>query len=123
MKKLLLSAFSILGLMACHSTGVIPLEGSVPNLDSKKVEAAISRGATERGWVAKSMGAGTMELTLQQRQHRLVVDVKYTATNYSINYKDSSNMNYDASSNTIHPKYNKWVNTLRHSIDRNLAIK
>jgi hypothetical protein len=122
MWKLVLPAILLLS-VGCHTAAIAPVEGSVPEkMDLKKVESAISKGASERGWIAKTLSPGTIELSLQNRSHRVVVDVKFTPSNYTITYKDSSNMNYDASSNTIHPKYGKWITNLRQSIDKNLAF-
>jgi hypothetical protein len=47
------------------------------------------------------------------------VDIAYTTTSYSINYKDSRGLDYDGSS--IHSNYNGWVQRLDRAIARQLA--
>lgn len=123
MRKSFYVAVVFLFLAACVSSPIMPVDGSVPpNTDVKKVESAISKGAMEKGWVPKTLGGNIMELTLMAREHRVVVDVKYSATNYIISYKDSTNMHYDPARNSIHPKYGKWLANLKQSIERNLMM-
>ena len=47
------------------------------------------------------------------------VDIAYTTTTYSINYKDSRGLDYDGSN--IHSNYNGWVQKLDRAIARQLA--
>jgi predicted fused transcriptional regulator/phosphomethylpyrimidine kinase len=114
----LIILFAVAG---CSSVQVRPITSSVPlNMDLQKVESAITRGANDRDWVAKKMGANLMELSLDTRGHHLVVNIKYDTASYSIVYKDSTYMKYDPSRNTIHGKYQKWVSNLRQAIDKYL---
>ena len=47
-----------------------------------------------------------------------MVDVRYTAKDYSITYKDSSNMQYQ--DGQIHRNYNGWIENLDRDIRGNL---
>jgi hypothetical protein len=47
------------------------------------------------------------------------VDIAYTTTTYSINYKDSRGLDYDGSN--IHSNYNGWVQKLDRAIAGQLA--
>ena len=48
-----------------------------------------------------------------------VVDVKYDTKNYSITYKDSSNLDYTGDS--IHKNYNGWIQNLNRGINAQLS--
>jgi hypothetical protein len=50
-----------------------------------------------------------------------VVDITYTLDDYSINYRDSTNLKYNPGDNSIHSSYNKWVGNLRKAIDTQLV--
>ena len=63
-----------------------------------------------------SPGLVTGRLAL--RGHVAVVDVRYTVKDYSITYKDSSNMNYQ--DGQIHRNYNGWIENLNRDIRANL---
>lgn len=118
MKNIFLAIFT-LAMVACNAAPIRPVSSPIPtNVDTKKIQSAITQGAADRGWVAKQMGADTMELSLLTRGHQVTVDVKFDKTAYNITYKNSSNMDYNAEKQTIHKKYGKWINALKHSIDK-----
>ena len=122
MKKVLLAATLVFAAAACATRPIAPITGNVPVERSlKQVEAAIARAAVARTWQVKNTGAGSVELTLVNRKHTVIVDVKYTKETYTIAYKNSVNMKYNAANNTIHPKYTNWVNNLRLAIDQELV--
>ena len=65
-------------------------------------------------WSAQEEADGSLTLsTLVRNKHHVKVRVPYTATEFSIYYKDSLNLNFAAPGNDgpgfIHPNYNKWV--------------
>lgn len=91
-------------------------------LSMKKVEKAIAKGAMRKGWMTKRIATGKLESRINVRgKHLVVVDIDYNTKGYKINYKDSQNMKYDASSNTIHGNYNKWIAGLERNINYELA--
>jgi hypothetical protein len=57
------------------------------------------------------------------RNHTVVTDIRYSATEFSVSYKDSINMKYGpgAGAGVIHPFYNQWVQEFRHAIQLELA--
>jgi hypothetical protein len=83
------------------------------------VEQAIRLAGASLGWQMVPKGPGQMEGTLNLRTHRAVVDVRYDTKNYSIKYKDSSNLNYDGSN--IHKNYNGWIQNLDKAIRSGLS--
>lgn len=80
-------------------------------------EKAIIRAGTKRNWIFERVETGHLVGTNDVRgKHTAVVDVKFTNETFSITYKDSKNLNHDASRNEIHPNYNHWVRNLSKDI-------
>lgn len=79
------------------------------------VKNAIIRGGYDRGWQMSDVAPGHLVATLNLRAHQAIVDITYTPENYSINYKDSTNLKHKG--NTIHSNYNGWIKNLAASIN------
>jgi hypothetical protein len=88
------------------------------NLTMDQVAKGIVAAGAKHGWAMKTERPGHIVGTLLIRSHMAVVDIPYTASSYSIIYKDSSNLNYDAGSKKIHANYSSWVRNLHVSIQR-----
>ncbi len=120
-----------------------PVEQSVDNnrLTLDKMKSCIKEAGLRRGWAIKDMdvteaaapapakgkGAkarpaapsrtkGQAQATLNIRTHTVIVDIFYTATTFTIAYRDSINMDYDAAAGTIHSQYNSWIKNLAEEI-------
>ena len=50
-----------------------------------------------------------------------MVDIKYDHKSYSIDYKDSTNLNHDAAKGQIHRNYNGWIQNLDKAIQAQLS--
>ncbi len=86
------------------------------------IERAIKKGAMRKGWATKRVARGELEARNNVRgKHLVVVSIVYNSKGYRINYKDSHNMKYDPSSNTIHKNYNKWIANLERNINYELS--
>lgn len=96
-----------------------PVMASKPNPSTDEVGKAIQRAGATLGWNMKSVKPGTMLGTLNLRKHVAVVDINYSASSYSINYKDSTELNYDGTN--IHPNYNGWIQNLDKAIKAQLS--
>lgn len=83
------------------------------------VRKAIVRAGTSMGWQMKENGPNALIGTLNLRTHSATVDIPFNAKQYSILYKDSSNLNYDGTS--IHKNYNGWIQNLQKQIDVQLS--
>ncbi|MCF6255601.1 MAG: hypothetical protein L3J98_07015 [Gammaproteobacteria bacterium] len=83
-----------------------------------KVGEAIKRAGVKRGWIMKQDGEGHIVGILSVRKHVAKVDITYDAKSYSINYKDSEELNYKEGE--IHPKFNSWVENLQRDINLQL---
>jgi hypothetical protein len=88
-------------------------------LNLEQVRKAIIAGAATRQWSATVQPGNVVQLTYSRGKHSAVVNVKYSVKTYSINYVDSTDLNYgaDGAHPVIHPTYNGWINNLRQSID------
>ncbi len=123
---IILSALAIL-LVACLAGRPIqnienaPVNASVSNYDLSDVTKAITRAGIGLGWQMKEETPGHIVGTLHLRKHTAIVDITYTLDDFSINYKDSTNLKYDPGNNSIHSSYNKWVGNLRNAIDAQIV--
>ena len=96
--------------------------GSAEFASSKRLglvdyEKAIIRAGSSRNWVFERVGPGHLVGTVDVRgKHRAVVDIFFDTETYSISYKDSQNLKYNAEENSIHPNYNSWVQLLETEI-------
>ncbi len=78
---------------------------------------AIIRAGAERGWSFEDVGPGHLVGTVAVRgKHFATVDVLYNTQDFTINYKDSRNLDYDPGKNQIHKNYNSWVTNLQKDI-------
>lgn len=125
MKKILRLLAITLALAAAANAfarGNVPVVNreSIPatNIAGKPVSAdqirnALITAGAQRGWNIKPTGPGSATAFLDVRgKHSVTVDITYKAGEYSIKYRDSTNLKYDPAANSIHPKYNEWVQKL-----------
>jgi hypothetical protein len=130
-KFFILSVFMILALAmasgcmrqaALQNLTAMPVMGlNGQSLSQAKVREAILAGVNARGWVARELTPGVITATLTVRAHRAEVDIPYDGKSYSIVYKSSSNLDYNAAEQTIHNQYNNWILYLKEDIDIRLA--
>jgi len=81
----------------------------------EQIKKAIIVAGSGLGWRIKSQSPGHLIGTLNIRAHKAIVDIKYSTENYSITYKESSNLNYDGTN--IHSNYNGWIQNLEKAIN------
>ena len=128
-KTTLLLALVLMGALAvigCRKG--VPIENPSAGISVSKsltqaqVRKAIYAACPMTGWVPHDVSTNTIEAALTVRgKHHIVVDIDYSPNMYTIKHKSTSNMG--EKDGNIHPNYNKWVNTLRHNIDRQLAVE
>lgn len=87
----------------------------------ERMRKAIKEAGVELGWIIEDTSLGVAIGTLNIRKHMARVQINYTATTYSIVYKDSLNLNYDPTNNTIHNQYNNWIRNLEQGIKTRMA--
>lgn len=130
MKNVLQYIVTALFVFILNGCGAATLVHNIDNrntLDQKssmqQVEDAIQQGALRKSWTIKKEKEGLLSATLNVRggKHIAIVSIAYDTKGYSINYKESHGLDYDASANTIHKSYNKWIATLEKNINYELA--
>ena len=123
--KVIVPAGLAILLIACAPTPVqnvdnAPINTSNASYDLNDVTKAIQRAGTGLGWQMKEETPGHIVGTLLLRDHVAKVDITYTLDDFSIKYKDSSNLNYNPENNTIHKNYNGWIQNLTNAINAQL---
>ena len=96
---------------------VLAADGAVGGEET--VRQAILGGARDTGWLAQNNMPGMLTLSFNKAgKHDISVTVRYDAQGYTLQYADSSNMNYAKLRDgaKIHPNYNVWVANLMRSI-------
>jgi hypothetical protein len=87
----------------------------------EEVQKAIIGAGAALDWQMALVKPGEIVGTLNVRSHQAVVSIPYTTKNYSILYKDSNNLKYDAQSKTIHANYLGWIQRLDNAIRARLS--
>jgi hypothetical protein len=123
MRKLLAVLFCTSLLVAGgRNVPIRPVTSAVyASITVAEVEKAIMAAASALYWIPVPINDGIIEANLFIRKHELVVDIAYTATEYTIRYKSSKNLNYDEKKHTIHRNYEPWIKNLNNKIQEVLA--
>lgn len=112
-----------LALAGCRTSPVYSVTdapvNSASDVDANDVKKAIISAGAGLGWQMKEVKPGHIVGSLFIRKHSAIVDIPYSASSYSIQYKDSTELNYDG--NNIHSNYNGWVQNLDNAIRARLA--
>lgn len=93
--------------------------GKEPTME--EVQKAIIGAGVALTWQMSLVKPGEIVGTLNVRSHQAVVSIPYTTKNYSILYKDSSNLKYDSAKQTIHENYLSWIQRLDNAIRARLT--
>ena len=93
--------------------------GKAPTMD--EVQKAIVSAGVGLGWQMAVAKPGEIVATLNIRSHQAVVSIPYSTKNYSILYKDSTNLKYNAEKQTIHENYSGWIQRLDGAIRARLT--
>ena len=114
-------------LVACKSAPILNINDAALNTDStmklEDVTKSIIIAGNGLGWQMKKVKHGEINATLYLRDHVARVNIIYTTTSYSINYVDSTNLDYKASDPNhdgkavIHSNYNGWIQNLSRAIN------
>lgn len=124
MESILFAGLVLLILVGCRTSPIMDIkDAAVPaavgqKLTMDEVAKGIVAAGAKHGWAMKIESPGHIVGTLLIRNHMAVVDIPYGTSSYSIIYKDSSNLKYDADSKTIHANYSSWVRNLHVAIQR-----
>ena len=81
-----------------------------------QVRRALMAAGALRGWTVSETAPGTLRGVYTVRTHMAEVTIPYSATDFSIRYTSSADLDYGtnrAGEEVIHRNYNRWVNNLR----------
>lgn len=112
----------VIGLAGCgHRAKIISDVHSVvvQQHSAEQVRNAIMQAGKARQWVMKDAGPGVINAHISVREHTADVRIPYSASSYSIEYLNSSNMR--AKDGKVHRNYHRWVKNLDQKIKQNLA--
>lgn len=127
MKRVLkLGAITLVGLFiltGCRTSAVYnvnndPIEVKV---SGDSIYNAIKQAGYSKGWIISKIRPGLAQGKLLLRDHVAIVEIPYTNKEFSIIYKDSTNLNYDSQSGKIHSNYNGWIQNLENAINFELS--
>jgi len=122
--RIITIALLVLMLGACRAGGGIysvnaaPISSNLANPSKEDVRKAIIRAGATLGWQMSENGPDALTGVLNLRTHSATIDIPYSAKQYSINYKDSKELNYTGT--TIHNNYNGWIQNLEKGIQAQL---
>ncbi len=121
-----LIAAAMLILVGCKSAPIynvtdVPVDTYTKDLTAEKVKKAIVKAGVGLGWQIKEEGPGKLVGILYLRKHMAKIDIPYSANGYSLIYKDSNQLNYDAEKQQIHKNYNGWIQNLDRAIQSHLV--
>ena len=118
--KIFAIAFLMLAVAGCRTATIYNVDNAPLNAPkaatTTQVEDAIKRAGASLGWQMRQVAPGHIVATLPIRSHVAVADVFYTSKDFSIKYKDSTNLRYDKADDTIHSNYNSWIQNLQNAI-------
>lgn len=90
-------------------------------LTVEQVQKAILDAGIKQTWIMTVVKPGEILGEYNVQSHTIHVTIPYTPKNYSILYKDSSNLRYDPEKRTIHVNYAKWIQRLDNEIKMRLS--
>lgn len=115
--------FCFLLLSGCMAPPLAEFSASIPDdqkMTSTQVRDAILIAMSEEGWSAIEVNLGVFEATKSVGLQSAVVYIAYGYKGFSIEYADSTNMQYNAENDTISVAYKTWVYALYSSIQYQL---
>ncbi len=120
-RRLLGLALLALLLAGCTSKPVMMPQSVVPpGASEEQVQQAILRGLQRRGWSVTEQRAQLIRAKIVVRgRHGAEIDIPYSASLFSLNYRDSFGLDYKAGK--IHRNYNRWISRLRGTIVQELS--
>lgn len=111
-------------LVGCRSMAVYNVNNSpiTAKVSNDKVYTAIKKAGYSKGWTITKVKDGLAQGKINLRSHQAIVEIPYTSKSFSINYKNSMNLKYDATKGTIHKNYNGWIQNLEKAINFELEF-
>ena len=128
MDRVFVASLLLVALLGCRAGGSVyevkdaPIQTSTgKELTLEQVQKAIIDAGIKQTWIMTPVKLGEMLGEYNVQSHQIHVTIPYTTKNYSILYKDSSNLRYDPAKRTIHVNYQKWIERLDNEIKARLS--
>lgn len=90
-----------------------------------EVRKAVRKALFDEGFSAHDIASGDIEAKRTKSgkngAYSAVVKVRFDSRTIRISYKSSDGLYYDATDNTIHSTYNKWVRNIEKRVRRGLG--
>ena len=125
---ILVACLAVVIVTGCRGAGQIynvkeaPIATSAgKELTLDQVGKAIIDAGIGLKWIMVVTKPGQIVATQNARSHTAIVDISYDTKTYSMTYKDSVNLNYNAEKQTIHEAYSGWIRNLDNAIKGRLA--
>ncbi|SPP64788.1 hypothetical protein [Nitrospira lenta] len=123
LSAVVMACLTIVVITGCRGAGQVYNVKEAPvatatgkELTMEQVQKAIVEAGLSLRWIMTPDKPGHILGTQNARSHTAVVDIDYTTKSYSITYKDSVNLKYNADKQTIHEAYIGWVRNLDNAI-------
>lgn len=122
----LLVGVMTIGLTGCPHQAMVynvndaPVMSGKENISLEQMRRAIIAAGATLGWNMTEASPGKIEGVLFLRSHVAKVDIPYNTKNYSIKYKDSTDLDYDGQK--IHSNYNGWIQNLDKAIKTQISL-
>ena len=126
-----LSLIAVLAIAGCRAAPMysptdiafaIPPTSVQQVLTVEDYQNALIRGGSKRGWTFEAPAPGHLVGSLAVRnKHFATVDIYFDTESFSISYKSSQNLNYNAGPDEIHPNYNSWIQNLQGEIQAEIT--
>ena len=107
-----------------YTAGDAPVSqiGNTPSLT--QVDKAVKDSLIGRGWIPSKVTNNSYIGLYKKRSLMAKIKVLFNTSTFTVQHLESRNLDFDASDNTIHPTYNRWIQMLEHDIrkrvDRNV---
>lgn len=123
LKVLSVAVFGLVLFAGCRTLPVYNVKAPIDvKVSQDKVYDAIKRAGYSKGWVISKVKPGLAMGRLTLRSHVAIVSIPYSSKEYSIEYKDSTNLKYNPDTGAIHKNYNSWVQNLDRAIRLELSM-
>lgn len=116
-KHLLLLSINFL-LFGCTTVTLPQISGQTPcqvQVDSR-IEQAIYAALDQQHWVILAAADHWIKAQKTVKQMQATIEIAYGYCGFSVEYRDSRHMHYDAEHDVIDRSYVKWVMHLKSSI-------
>jgi len=126
--RIFVASLVVVAMISCRAGGQVyevkdaPIQtASGKTLTLEQIQKAIIDAGIKQTWIMTPVKPGEMIGEYNVQSHQIHVTIPYTTKNYSILYKDSSNLRYDPEKRTIHVNYQAWIVRLHNEITARLS--